>query len=38
LMRLTDVIIAMPFILVVVAVTAAFGGVSLTVLCWSSPD
>ncbi|TMD33472.1 MAG: ABC transporter permease [Chloroflexi bacterium] len=32
LMRLTDVIIAMPFILVVVAVTAAFGGVSLTVL------
>jgi peptide/nickel transport system permease protein len=32
LMRLTDVIIAMPFILVVIAVTAAFGGVSLTVL------
>jgi peptide/nickel transport system permease protein len=32
LMRFTDVIIAMPFILVVVAVTAAFGGVSLTVL------
>jgi len=32
LMRVTDVIIAMPFILVVVAVTAAFGGVSLTVL------
>ncbi len=32
LMRITDVIIAMPFILVVVAVTAAFGGVSLTVL------
>jgi peptide/nickel transport system permease protein len=32
LMRMTDVIIAMPFILVVIAVTAAFGGVSLTVL------
>jgi peptide/nickel transport system permease protein len=32
LMRLTDVIISMPFILVVIAVTAAFGGVSLTVL------
>lgn len=32
LMRTTDVIIAMPFILVVIAVTAAFGGVSLTVL------
>ncbi len=32
LMRLTDVIIAMPFILVVVAVTAAFGGVSLNIL------
>ena len=32
LMRLTDVIIAMPFILVVIAVTAAFGGVSLNVL------
>ncbi len=29
LMRFTDMIIAMPFILVVVAVTAAFGGVSL---------
>ncbi len=29
LMRFTDLIIAMPFILVVVAVTAAFGGVSL---------
>ncbi len=32
LMRMTDVIIAMPFILVVIAVTAAFGGVSLNVL------
>jgi peptide/nickel transport system permease protein len=32
LMRFTDLIIAMPFILVVVAVTAAFGGVSLTKL------
>jgi peptide/nickel transport system permease protein len=32
LMRMTDMIIAMPFILVVIAVTAAFGGVSLTVL------
>jgi len=32
LMRMTDVIIAMPFILVVIAVTAAFGGVSLNIL------
>ncbi|HEV3234287.1 MAG TPA: ABC transporter permease [Candidatus Dormibacteraeota bacterium] len=32
LMRFTDLIIAMPFILVVVAVTAAFGGVSLNKL------
>jgi peptide/nickel transport system permease protein len=32
LMRFTDIIIAMPFILVVVAVTAAFGGVSLNKL------
>jgi peptide/nickel transport system permease protein len=29
LMRLTDIIIASPFLLVVIAVTAAFGGVSL---------
>jgi peptide/nickel transport system permease protein len=32
LMRFTDLIIAMPFILVVVAVSAAFGGVSLNKL------
>jgi len=32
LMRLTDIIIASPFLLVVIAVTAAFGGVSLVKL------